>query len=709
MAGRNYIMARVITIYVLFIAWGLLILGRVVYVAVFEGEKWRAKAETLTLRMFDVESLRGDILAHDGRLLATSVPYYNIRFDPLADGLTGRYKAAFDEGIDSLALGLSQLFGDRSKAQYKAEILAARKKRNRNVLLKRQVDYNQLKVLRTFPIFRLGRNRGGLITEQEYKRIYPFGDLAHRTIGYVSKVASAVGIEGSFNAYLRGKDGRELRRKISAGDWMPIRDRLEVEPKDGLNVRTTLDVNIQDIAQTALRNQLLEKGAHHGSVIVMETRTGAVRAITSLERDASGSCREVYNYAIGESVEPGSTFKLTSYMSLLEDNFVEPDDSFDNGNATYVYRRKAYDDDGRAATRGWLTVEEAFAHSSNPAIARLMITHYTGKEKQFYNRLVDLGLSKRLGLQIAGEAMPFLQNPDTKNKALGWSAWSLSQMAIGYEVRLAPIHSLTLYNAIANDGKMVKPRFVEEVLSQSGTVMSYPAEVIKSSVCSSTTLKQLRKMMKSVVEYGTAKNIRTDAYQIAGKTGTAQIAMNAGGYGVSKRHYASFVGFFPFEEPRYSCIVTISAPSIGGTGGGVAAAPVFKAISDRILAMEESLFPRFSSRFPDQKVLEVPVSKSGSAKALKVALREMDVDFDDEADSDWVSTQSSEDEVVLKDRKLIDGLVPNVSDMGLKDALFLLESAGLRVSVKGKGRVVSQSLMPGSKLAQGSRIEIMLR
>jgi len=490
---------------------------------------------------------------------------------------------------------------------------------------------------------------------------------------------------------------------------MPIRDRLEVEPKDGLNVRTTLDVNIQDIAQTALRNQLLEKGAHHGSVIVMETRTGAVRAITSLERDASGSCREVYNYAIGESVEPGSTFKLTSYMSLLEDNFVEPDDSFDNGNATYVYRRKAYDDDGRAATRGWLTVEEAFAHSSNPAIARLMITHYTGKEKQFYNRLVDLGLSKRLGLQIAGEAMPFLQNPDTKNKALGWSAWSLSQMAIGYEVRLAPIHSLTLYNAIANDGKMVKPRFVEEVLSQSGTVMSYPAEVIKSSVCSSTTLKQLRKMMKSVVEYGTAKNIRTDAYQIAGKTGTAQIAMNAGGYGVSKRHYASFVGFFPFEEPRYSCIVTISAPSIGGTGGGVAAAPVFKAISDRILAMEESLFPRFSSRFPDQKVLEVPVSKSGSAKALKVALREMDVDFDDEADSDWVSTQSSEDEVVLKDRKLIDGLVPNVSDMGLKDALFLLESAGLRVSVKGKGRVVSQSLMPGSKLAQGSRIEIMLR
>ncbi|MGE4567987.1 MAG: penicillin-binding transpeptidase domain-containing protein, partial [Bacteroidales bacterium] len=256
----------------------------------------------------------------------------------------------------------------------------------------------------------------------------------------------------------------------------------------------------------------------------------------------------------------------------------------------------------------------------------------------------------------------------------------------------------------------VKPRFVEEVLGQSGSVYTYPTEVLKSSVCSSSTLKQLRGMMKGVVEYGTAKSIRTDAYQFAGKTGTAQIAMNAGGYGVSKRHYASFVGFFPFEEPRYSCIVTVSAPTIGGTGGGVAAAPVFKSISDRILAMEESLFPRFSSRFPNQKVAEVPVSKSGSAKALKVALREMDVDFnDDEVDSDWVSTQSAEDEVILKDRKQINGLVPNVLDMGLKDALFLLESAGLRVSVKGKGRVVSQSQMPGSKLVAGSRIEITLR
>ena len=710
MPGRNYIMTRVILTYVVFIAWGLLILGRVIYINVVEGEKWRLKAESLTLRMFDVESLRGDIMAHDGRLLATSVPYFNIRFDPLADGLTGRYKAEFEKGIDSLALNLSLLFGDRSKAQYKAEILAARKMRNRNVLLKRQVDFNQLKRLRTFPIFRLGRNRGGLIVEQEYRRIYPFGDLAYRTIGYVSKVDSAVGIEGSFHSYLQGLDGRELRRKMSAGGWMPIRDRLEVEPKDGMDVRTTLDVNIQDIAQTALRNQLLEKGAHHGSVIVMETKTGAVRAITSLERDASGGYREVYNYAIGECVEPGSTFKLASYMSLLEDGYAEPQDSFDNGNAVYVHRRKVYDDDGRAATRGWLSVEDAFAHSSNPAIARLMITHYAGKEKQFYNRLVDLGLNKRLGLQIAGEGTPFLQNPDTKNRALGWSAWSLSQMAIGYEVRLAPIHTLTLYNAIANQGKMVKPRFVEEVSSHGSVVLSFAPEVLNSSICSGSTLKKLRNMMKSVVEYGTAKGIKPEKYTMAGKTGTAQIAMNSGGYGVSKRHYASFVGFFPFEEPRYSCIVTISAPTIGATGGGAAAAPVFKAISDRVFAMEVDLFPAFEPLRGSQRPTEVPVSKSGSARSLKIALREMDIDFnDDDAESEWVSTASAEGEIVMKDRRLSEGLVPSVSDMGLKDALFLLESAGLRVGVRGKGRVVSQSLLPGSKVASGSRIEIELR
>ena len=710
MALKQTTMFRITLIYIAFMLWTAIILGKVVYMKTIEKEKWEKKSESITLKMFDVESLRGDILAHDNRILATSVPYFDIRFDPLADGITeGKYKDEFDKKLDSLSLCLSNLFKDRTKEQYKNEILSARRNKNRNLLIKRAIDYNQLQALIKFPIFRRGRNGGGLKIEQDNRRIYPFGDLAHRTLGYVSKADSLVGIEGGFDTYLKGIDGRQLRRKISGGDWMPLRDGMEVEPKDGMSIVTTLDVNIQDIAQTELEKQLIEKGAHHGSVIVMETKTGAIRAITSLQRHSSGVYREALNYAIAESVEPGSTFKLASYMALLEDGYIKPTDSIDNKNGSFLYKGKNFHDDGRASTKGMLTVEEAFAQSSNPAIAQLVLKYYSGKEEQFYNKLTGFGLNNKLNLQISGEASTFIQNPNTKNKALGWSALSLPQMSTGYEVRLAPIHTLTFYNAIANNGKMVKPRFVESIIYQNRTEKTFGVEVLNNSICSSSTLKSIKSMLKAVVEYGTAKNIKSDKYEIAGKTGTAQIASGTGGYAVNKRHYASFAGFFPVDDPKYTCVVTIYAPTIGSTGGGAAAAPIFKSISDRIYAMEKSLFPDISTVEYNTDDL-VPVSKSGNVKNLKQALKGMDISYKDDAGkSEWGTAVTEGKNIIIKERDIKGGLIPDVKDMGLMDAVYLLESAGLSVNIKGKGRVVSQSPEAGAKINDGNRISIELK
>ena len=710
MALKQATMFRITLIYIVFMLWTAAILGKVVYMKTIEKEKWEKKSESITLKMFNVESLRGEILACDKRILATSVPYFDIRFDPLADGLiTEKYKDQFDKDLDSLSLCLSNLFRDRTKEQYKNEILSARRNKNRNFLIKRTVDYNQLQALKKFPIFRKGRNGGGLKIEQDNRRIYPFGDLAYRTLGYVSKVDSLVGIEGSFDTYLKGTDGRQLRRKISGGDWMPLRDGMEVEPKDGKSIVTTLDVNIQDIAQTELEKQLIEKGAHHGSVIVMETKTGAIRAIASLQKYSAGAYREVFNYAIAESVEPGSTFKLASYMALLEDGYIKPTDSIDNKNGTFAYRGKSFHDDGRASTKGIITVEEAFAHSSNPAIAQLVLKHYSGKEEQFYNKIAGFGLNKKLGLQISGEASTFIQNPNTKNKALGWSALSLPQMSTGYEVRLAPIHTLTFYNAIANNGKMVKPRFVESIIYQNRTEETFGVEVLNNSICSAHTLKSIKSMLKAVVEYGTAKNIKSDKYEIAGKTGTAQIASGVGGYTVNKRHYASFAGFFPADDPKYTCVITIYAPSIGSTGGGAAAAPVFKSISDRIFAMEKNLFPDISTiGYNEEKT--APASKSGNIKDLKLAFKGMDISYKDDAGkSEWGTVVIEGEDIIIKERDISSGFIPDVRDMGLMDAVYLLESAGLSVNIKGKGRVISQSPVPGTKISNGGRINIELK
>jgi len=395
-----------------------------------------------------------------------------------------------------------------------------------------------------------------------------------------------------------------------------------------------------------------------------------------------------------------------AYMAMFEDGKIQLTDSIDNGysGAVYYYGKKVHDDNRRECM-GWLTVEKAFAHSSNISVSKFVDKHYKGKEKQFIDRLYSMNLNQKLGLELSGESEPDIKYPTNKY----WSGLSLTQMAMGYEVRLAPIHVLTFYNAVANDGKMVKPRFVKKLTRHGTTEKTYDVQVIKSSIASAATISKVKKMMETVVDYGTAKRIKPDLYKIAGKSGTAQVANEKYGYRSDRKYYATFVGYFPADRPKYSCIVSIYAPTVNGTGGSAVSAPVFREIADKIYAadpdMRETLKPEKRGVMAD-----IPYSKSGSFSDLSYLFKELNIPVEKETGKpDWVTAKNSDTKVELKQRAMDKDLVPNVVDMGLKDALYLLEERGLRVSVRGRGRVISQSITPGNKVLPNGSITLELR
>jgi cell division protein FtsI (penicillin-binding protein 3) len=698
MSIKKDILFRVGFVYFSFLLLGLVIIGRIIFIQFVQGNKYREKAKAISLKDVPIEPDRGDILTYDGRLLATSIPNYEIHMDMRAKGLSSEN---FHNNLDSLSLCLSKLFGDKPKSMYKQELNQAYKEGKRYYLLKRRANFDQLKELKKFPLFRLGQNKSGMVADQEDIRFQPHLGLASRTIGYLTKSeeGNEVGIEGSFDSYLRGVKGMRLMQRLSGDVWMPVSSDNEVDPKEGYDVVSTLDVNLQDLAESALRKQLETHDADHGCVILMEVKTGKIRAITNLERDENGHYRELYNYAIGEATEPGSTFKLASLMVALEDGYIQLNDTVDTGDGTVTYYGKTIRDHENHGL-GKITVLQAFEYSSNVGVAKIIKKYYTGRERQFVDRLYAMKLNKMLNLEIKGEARPEIKYPGDKL----WSGISLPQMAYGYEVKLAPIHILTFYNAVANGGKMIKPRFIEAIKFHGKTIKDFGTQVIESSICSSSTLSKVKIMLEGVVEHGTAMNLKNSIYKIAGKTGTAQLANRNQGYrgknGIS--YQASFVGYYPADNPLYSCIVVVNAPSTGVYYGNVVAGSVFKEIADRVYANNMDLQPTLKS---DGKFVDLPSSKTGLKKELDYVLDELDIKVkDDNIKSDWVSTTKSKDQIELNNRYIIKNLVPNVVEMGLRDALFLLENAGLHVIVKGKGKVTSQSIPPGTRVKPGETI-----
>jgi cell division protein FtsI (penicillin-binding protein 3) len=699
---KSDILWRVGLVYISVAIFAILVILKIIFLQFIDDDRWNQAAKETRVKNFRITPHRGDIYASDMRLLAISIPYYEIRMDMKTPALTN---SIFSKNIDSLALCLARLFGDRSPAQYRQDLVNARREGNRYFRLKDKVNYVQLKAMKGFPILRQGRYKGGMIVNQENLRNRPHKALAARTIGYLNEGTSGnvVGIEGAYDKYLAGVEGVKQMQKLSGNIWMPVNGANEIEPKEGSSVVTTINIDLQDVAEKALLKQLILSRAHHGTVVLMEVKTGDIKAIVNLT-DTMGTYVEDYNYAVGESTEPGSTFKVPAIIAALEDGIVDLEDTVNTGNGIFnYYDYTIRDDNYDKGGHGILTVKQVIELSSNIGMAKIITSAYKNKPKRFVDRLYAIDLNNKLNLEIKGEGMPIIRYPGDKN----WSGASLASMSYGYEVRLTPLQILTFYNAIANDGKMVRPKFAKEIRVHGKIDKTIVTETINPSICSKSTLRKVKSMLEGVVKEGTASNLKTDYLQIAGKTGTTQLFNIKYGYkmGSQVSYQASFVGYFPADEPAYSCIVVINSPSSSVYHGNRVAGPVFLEVANKVYATSLDIQKPVNKQ--REKNLEVPYSKSGYMADITTVLKELDIKrATDKSKAEWVTTSKSDDHVELKNRSVINSLVPNVVSMGLKDAVYLLENMGLRVDVRGRGSVRSQSIAPGTKAHSGDRIRL---
>jgi len=697
MALRDEIVWRSGVIYITIILITAGILAKVIIIQYVEGERWAELGEEFVYKTDEVPANRGDILSDDGRLLASSVPYYSVYIDTRSTGMDSQ---TWVQGIDGLCDGLSKIIGLKSAADWKRDLTDARRRGERYHLIKRRVSHNTMKELKELPIFRYGRYRGGFIAEVENQRIRPHLRLASRTIGYLTRgsAGNVVGLEGAYDADLTGLNGSVLKQRLTGGAWMPVNNKNSVEPRDGNDILTTINVDLQDVAEAALERQLKKHNAHHGVVVLMEVKTGDIKAIANLEIGDDGFYHESYNYAVGESTEPGSTFKLASFIAALEDGLIELGDTVDTADGKVKYYDKTIRDTKRGGY-GKLTVKEVFEKSSNVGTAKIIYENYKGRPGDYVDRLYRMGLNDKLGIDIKGEGAPLIRYPGDKY----WSGISLPMMSHGYEVQMTPLQILTLYNAVANGGRMMKPRIVREIQYHGKTISKIDSEVLNPAICSRSTIEKVRELLEGVVENGTAKNLDNETYRIAGKTGTAQIANEKYGYkhGGRVSYQASFVGYFPADQPVYSCIVVVNAPSNSVYYGNLVAGPVFKEIADKVYAT------RFFNE-PGEPEFSLPRIKKGYIDDTRYLLAELGLAYSVKTKTKWVEPSSNTDTLDLKEIELIENLVPNVNGMGLKDALFLLENSGLKVMVEGRGKVVRQSMRPGIRIVPGSTIKIEL-
>ena len=645
--------------------FSLLVVYKLVDIQFVHGNQYRELADKRTVKNVIIPANRGNVYSADGSLLATSVPKYDIRIDAITPS-----NKNFEKYLKPLCDALSKFHG-KSSAYYQQNIRKARANKNRYYLLARNLGYSNYLKFRNFPLLELGAFRGGLIVEQTTKREHPMGGIAQRTIGYerIDEDGNVTrpGIDGAFGVkYLRGTDGRRLKQKIGKGQWKPIQDFNQVEPQDGYDIYTTIDVNIQDISHHALLEQLEYYSADHGSVIVMETKTGEIKAISNLGRTSKGTYYERLNYAVGESHEPGSTFKLMAMVAALEDKVIDTSDVVDTEKGVLsFYGRKVRD--SKHGGYGKISASEAFEMSSNTGMVKLIYNSYKNNPSKFVDRLYKMELNNTLDLPIIGEGKPKITHPSDKKN---WDGLDLPWMAFGYGVSLTPLQTLTFYNAIANDGEMVKPRFLKAVKEFDKTIVPFEKEVIDPSVCTVETAKKVKQMMKNVVEkkHGTAHNIYSPNFSMAGKTGTCQTE-----YWIeSGRYISSFVGYFPAENPKYSCIVVIHKPDTKlGYYGNIVAAPVFKKIAQKIYT-------------------DTPI-----------------IDTVEDLDEKYTIVEKSY-ETYFDVAQKYKTIMPNVEGMPAMDAITLLENMGMKVKLIGSGNVIKQSVAKGIKIKKNQIVVLEL-
>lgn len=696
---RTNILMRVYLAFGLIVLFAFAVVLKLVDVQFREGHTWVAMADSLSVREFEIEATRGNIYSVDGSLLATSVPEYELRMDMYAGGI--QHDKVFNAKVDSLAMKLSAFFKDRSTKEYSRFLRKARRDSARYVLIKRRVSYQDLKTVRTFPLYNIGKHSGGLIAVQRNKRILPFKSLAARTIGYKNEnVKNGVGLEGAYGNYINGESGKRLMQRISGGVWMPINNDAEIAPKDGADIISTIDINMQDLAQSALEKQLKKSDAHHGCVIVMEVATGEIRAVANYTKVEEGVYKEQFNYAIAGNQDPGSTIKLASYMALLEDKKVDTGTLVETGN----YQIPGHTIRDSHGSMGIVTVKKAFEHSSNAAIASMINNAYKDNPSKFTDHLYRWKLHEKIGLQIPGEAQPVVKNPSFKS----WNKnMTMPQMAYGYEMLLTPLKMLMLYNAVANDGKMVAPTFVKEIRRLGNPIEQFKPRVINEKICSDETLSKIKDMLEGVVSNGSGRRIvYNPLYKIAGKTGTAQVADANLGYKAKRQYQASFVGYFPADKPKYSMIVVINDPK-GAYYGALVSGPVFREVADRIYASDVSMYNPVREDFAGNTL--APEAKAGQSHATRKVYNALGVKARYAAKSEYFNSVDTTNGVAYEDYMPEKGVMPNVNGMGLRDAMYLLGNAGLKARVKGSGKVVAQSIEAGSKIGKGLVVDIMLQ
>jgi len=699
---KKDILWRVYLSYIVMVIICLAIFAKAFYIQQVQGASWRSMSDSLHQKIEEVDAERGTIYSEDGQMLSTSVPKFNIYIDFAADGLREKSGVRFRENVDSLSICLANLFNDKSVSDYKHLLQQGFKNRDRYYLLQKGISYRQYESLKQFPLVRLGKNKSGFIVDEQTIRLNPYKLLAYRTIGLDRENAQKIGLEKTYDTLLKGTTGRRLVRYIAGGASIPVDDE-QIEPENGKDIVTTLDVFIQEVTENALMKMMVGNEAVHGCAIVMETKTGKVKAIANLGRRQDGTYSEDYNYAISPS-EPGSTFKLATMMSLLEDKKITLNSVVNlNGGSWPINGQTVFDSEQHGKFD--VTVKDAFALSSNVGMAKLALASYSNNPRRFIQHLHDMHLDTLTGIDITGERNAVIPKPGTRN----WSSISLPWMAFGYNIEVTPLQTATFYNAVANGGKMMKPYLLSAVKEEGEVVSVSEPKVLVEKICSDATIQQLKACLEAVCTDGTAKELfKNSTYKVAGKTGTALVADGNRGY-ADQIYQTSFAGYFPANDPQYTIVVVIkNKPKAVLHYGATVAGPVFKEIADRLYTnyVRQVNYTNANKKVDSASAFYY----TGSKQDIKHLAGNLQLGYKDvgTATDEWLDVTVNKGSVGFLGKPVDVKTMPQLKGMGLKDVVVLCENIGLKVSAKGKGRVVNQSILPGQSYAKGQILNIEL-
>ena len=702
------IMTRYSFIILVMVLVGIAIVFKAGIIMFAERQYWHDVADRFVKEEVPLIPNRGNIISSDGQLMASSLPEYKIYMD---------FKAGGEEKdsllmlyLDSICDGLHQLFPDKSKAEFKSHILKGRKKGSRNYLLyPKRISYIQYKEAKRLPVFNLSKYKGGFHEQSFNRRKKPFGSLAMRTLGDMYSdvtLGAKNGLELQYDSILKGKEGVSHRQKVM-NKYLNI---VDIPPVDGCDIITTIDVGMQDIAEKALLDQLKEINGNVGVAILMEVKTGEVKAIVNMTKGNDGIYREVKNNAVSDMMEPGSTFKTASIMVALEDGYITPDQEVDTKNGVYMmHGRPMKDHNWHRGGYGVIDVTKVLMVSSNIGVSRVIDENYHNQPEKYVEGLYKLGIATPLNLDIPGAAKkPYIRKPTKEN----WYKTALPWMSIGYETQVPPMNTLAFYNAIANNGVMVKPKFVKSIMKDGQVIEEIPTEVLNPAIASPKTIEQIQVILEKVVSQGLGKPAGSKQFHVSGKTGTAQVSKGSGGYKSGTMQYlVSFCGYFPSEAPKYSCIVAIQKSGLPASGG-LMAGSVFSEIAERVYAKH---LAQDLQEAKDSTSVLTPDVKHGNLANARYILDEIDitttgVEKHDESKPLWGDvTHHPNQDIALTPKEIGEKKVPKVIGMGAKDAVYLLESLGLKVHLSGMGKVRNQSIPAGNTLVKGKTIQLRLQ